>query len=216
MTKLEKWFQTNISMFCLNEDETVRPCFKSREQFPKKAGQPLVMHLNLYENHSSYIEKLNSYCKKFERILCGRRFDSNRNQNKHAKGSDKVKKLKFPGEYFSPMKTTFEKLNEIGITVDPSLQYHPWLLTMDMEAILVKAEGEVEIWKAKHRPICVCMTSKVTDFEDTNFILDHNEDNLVKRMVEHMTTVSKQTYKLAKERWPSVFEDLGKTRTKMV
>ena len=208
MSQLEKCFKTNINVFCLKEDETVRPCFKSRQQFPRKDGTPLVMNLNLYENHLSYIKKLNSYCKKFECILCGRLFGSSNDLNKHIQRCDKAKHLKFPGGYFSPTKTIFEKLNEIGISVDPSLQYYPWLLTWDMEAILVKPQGEGEMWKAKHRPICVCMTSNVVNFEEMNFILDPNEDILVKKMVKYMTAVSNRAYELAKERWRSVFEKL--------
>ena len=58
------------------------------------------------------------------------------------------------------------------------------------------------------------MASNVIDFEEINFILDPNEDNLVKRMIEYMTSDSLQVYKLAKERWRSVSERLGESEQK--
>ena len=66
------------------------------------------------------------------------------------------------------------------ICVENRLQYYPWLLTWDMEALLVNLEDENSMWKAKYSPISVCITSNVSGFEGTNFISDPNFDNFLK------------------------------------
>ena len=85
-------------------------CFQKKNNKTRK-----VINWNLYEDHLSYISKLNTYCKKFERILCGRLFGSSTNQSKHTKVCDKATKLKFQGGYFAPQKSIFEKLNELDM-----------------------------------------------------------------------------------------------------
>ena len=64
------------------------------------------------------------------------------------KRCEKSKHLKFPGGYFTPSKTIFEKLNEIGISVETQLQNYPWMLTWDMEAMLTEIGDEESRWKA--------------------------------------------------------------------
>ena len=83
MPDLEMCFEIDVNVYTLYEDETVRPCHKSRELFSRKNKTRKVMNLNLYEDHLSYISKLNTHCKKFECILCGRLFGSSTNQSKH-------------------------------------------------------------------------------------------------------------------------------------
>lgn len=63
MPDLEMCFETDINVYTLYEDETVRPCHKSRELFSRKNKTRKVMNLNLYEDHLSYISKLNTHCK---------------------------------------------------------------------------------------------------------------------------------------------------------
>ena len=73
-------------------------------------------------------------------------------------------KLKFPGGFHSSPKTIFEKLGEIGIRVEKSLQHYPWLIVYDMEALLLRSDTEDQsIWKTEHRPVSVCINSVVSE-----------------------------------------------------
>ena len=88
----------------------------------KENGKPDVMNLNIFEDHLSYVKNL--FKRKNKLAL-------------HMKRCEKSKHLKFPGGYFTPSKTSFENLNEIGITVETQLQNYPWMLTWDMVGWLV-------------------------------------------------------------------------------
>ena len=207
MPDLECCFSVNVNVFCLKQNKTVRPLYKSRETFLKENGKPDVMNLNIFENHLSYIKNLNSYCKKFECSLCNRLFNRKNKMFVHMKACEKAKHLKFPGGYFTPAKTIFESLKEVGICVESEHQNYPWILTWDMEAMLIDLGDEKSMWKAKHRPISVCMASNVPGFERTKFILESEEDNLLRQMINHMNMVSDKAYELSKMRWKFVFEE---------
>ena len=163
MPDLERCFETNINVFSLQPDKTVKSVFKSREQY-KKSNKPDTMILNLYDNHLSYVTKFHSYAKKIECLLCGLLFSRRSKANELSIICDKLSALKFPGGYCSPPKTIFEKLSEIGITVDKSLQHYPWTIVYDMEAILLDQNDESHsIWTNEHQPISVALASNVPE-----------------------------------------------------
>ena len=213
MPDLERCFGVNINVFSLHPDKTVKPVFKSRE-LQKKDNKPDTMILNLYDNHLSYVTKFLSYASKIECLMCGRLFSRKSKFNAHSKSCDKLSTLKFPGGYYAPPKTIFEKLSEIGITVEKSLQHYPWMIVYDMEAMLLKQNEDQSIWSHEHRPISVCLTSNVSGFEDIKFIFDPEEDNLVEEMIDHMNLISSKAYDLAKQRWQNVFDSFEQLERK--
>lgn len=58
----EKFFEVNLNLFSLREDEVVMTVYKSR------CDHKDTLNLNMYEHHLSYITNLATYAKKFE---CG-------------------------------------------------------------------------------------------------------------------------------------------------
>ena len=134
---------------------------------------------------------------------------------KHSKICYKLTKLNFPGGFHSSPKTIFEKLAEIGIPVEKSLQHYPWLIVYDMEALLLTSETkEQSIWKTEHRPVSVCINSNVPEFEDVKFIFEPKEEKLVQRMIEYMYQISDKAYELAQSRWKCVFDAFEKLEAK--
>ena len=126
--------------------------------------KPDTMILNLYDNHLSYVTKFHSYAKKIECLLCGRLFSRRSKAYELSIICDKLFALKLPGGYYSPPKTIFEKISEIGITVDKSLQHYPWTIVYDMEAILLDQNDESHsIWTNEHQPISVALASNVPE-----------------------------------------------------
>ena len=172
--------------------------YKSRELFKNHKNTFDTMNLNLYENHLSYITRFHSYAKKVCCLMCGRLFPKLFLLNRHSKICDKSSSLKFPGGFYSSPKTIFEKLTELGIQVDQSLQNYPWVITYDMEALLHNSDFQNSMWKTEHQPISVCLTSNVPEFEDVHFILDLDEDKLVQQMINYTYLISDKAYELSK------------------
>ena len=139
MPDLEKFFRVNINICSMQPDKTVNPVYKSRELY-KTNNKPDTMILNLYYNHLSYVTRFHTYAKKIECLMCGRLFSRLSDLKAHDRICNKMTTLKFPGGFYSPPKTIFEKLSEIGITVDKALQHYPWMVVYDMEAIFSQIE----------------------------------------------------------------------------
>ena len=203
---LEECFHVNINVYSLQENRIVKSVFKSRELYKTTKDKPDTMNLNLFEDHLSYITRFHSFAKKVACLMCDRLFSRLFHLNRHYKICDKTSKLKFPGGFYSSPKNIFEKLSEIGIKVDQSLQIYPWIIVYDMEALLLNNKSKNSMWKTEHRPISVCLASNVPGFEAIKFILEPNEEKLVEQMVDYMNLISDKAYELSQLRWKCVFD----------
>ena len=56
----EKWFEINISIFRLHEDQSAVPVYKSQCHFQG------TIHLNSFDKHLSYISYLNAYTHNYQ------------------------------------------------------------------------------------------------------------------------------------------------------
>jgi hypothetical protein len=207
MPDLELCFETNINVFELTKDKTVTSLYKSRGYFRSK-----TMTLNLFEDHLSYVSKFKSYASKFQCRLCEKLFDRQDNLFRHEKTCENATKLRFPGGYFEQPKSIFNKLKDIGINVQSSLQNYPWFVTFDMEAMLQHTEtrqtSEHLQKTTLHHPVSVSICSNIENYTDPKFILDPCLDSLLSQMISYMNEISDKSYTLARERWADVFAEL--------
>ena len=65
---LKKCFKINVNIFRIQEDQFALPVYKSHCHFKD------TMHLNLFDNHLSYIANLNAYTQKYQCPSCDMHF----------------------------------------------------------------------------------------------------------------------------------------------
>jgi hypothetical protein len=150
--KLEECFELNINIYVMDEKEVITPVFKSMLRFTD------TMNLNLYENHLSYITKIDVFSSKFKCVKCEKLFRSQSNLKRHDTTCNAKTKYVYPGGFFVPNKTVFDELQEIGINVAEEDRKFEWFIVFDFEAILMKTDiksSEKLNWSHKHVPISV-------------------------------------------------------------
>jgi hypothetical protein len=189
---LEQCFQTNINVYELSKDKIVTILYKSRECFSSQ-----TMKLNLFEDHLSYISNFKAHAKKFQCQFCFKIFKQKLELVRHEKTCDTATKLRFPRGYFEPPKLVFDKLEDICIKVDISLQNFPLFATFDLEAALKHVNGNNDKCLQKiteHHPISVSICSNVDEYTNPKFILDPNLDSLLTKMISYLNEISDKTY----------------------
>ena len=169
------------------------------------------MNLNVYEDHLSYITKLESYANKFQCFDCETLFATVGNLRRHEKRCKNKDNRKFKGGFYQPIKTIFDKLEELNIKISPDIKFYPWFAVYDMEAMLAKPENNQSGRAVTfvHKPVSVCICSNVGGFEKELFVANENIDVLLNEMVTNLTRIAEGCYVLAKERWKVVFESLN-------
>ncbi|XP_060578349.1 metacaspase-2-like [Ruditapes philippinarum] len=167
MCDLEQCFETNINVYELSEDKTVQVLYRSREVFSGETNK--TMNLNLFEDHLSYVSTFSSYALKFQCRLCDKLFNRKDNLLQHQKTCQNATKLRFRGGYYTPPKSIFDQLKDLGVCVNTSLQNYPWFVTFDFEAMLktVSENSEDRLTKTQlHQPVSVSVCSNVDSFEN--------------------------------------------------
>jgi hypothetical protein len=203
--RVEECFEININIFIMDEKEVVTPIFKSMQRFSD------TMNLNLYENHLSYIANMNVFAKKFKCVKCEELFRSQSNLKRHVATCIAATKYVYPGGFFSPSKTVFDELEEIGIYVREEDRIFEWFLVFDFEALLLKTNiktSEKLQWSHKHVPMSVSVCSNVDGFKQPKCFVNIDTDDLLKSMVDYMYLISNTAYILAREKWSHVVEML--------
>ena len=167
------------------------------------------MHLNLFDKHLSYISNLNACTQKYQCPSCQMHFKFVHNMNRHSRTCQGRTKHQFPGGFYSPPKTIFDKLEEHDIVIPAEERIFPWFLVFDFEAMLTSAQvsnSEKLVWTAEHVPISVSICSNVDGFQTPYCIVDPNTNELVAQMVQYMTSISDKSYALAKTKFAEAFE----------
>jgi len=129
----EKCFNVNVNIYQLRDGDVALSIFKSICRYKD------ILHLNLFENHLSYIYNLPEYTKKYQCATCDRHFPRLDNMKRHQKICKGQTKYRFPGGFYSTPKTIFDKLEQHGIVVPEEDRLFEWFLVYDFEAILQKS-----------------------------------------------------------------------------
>ena len=100
-------------------------------------------HLNLFENHFSYIKKFKSYGKKFQCADCERFISRSADLIRH-KTKCKANEVqeKFVGGKYILSKTVFELCEELNINIPEQDRFDPYFSTFDFEAFTIPGESE--------------------------------------------------------------------------
>ena len=84
-------------------------------------------------------------------------------------------KHKFPGGFYSSLKTIFDKLEEHGMVVPITERIFPLFLVFDFEAMLSSLHDQTSdklAWTAEHTPISVSICSNAEQFKSPHCIVD--------------------------------------------
>ena len=115
---LEVHFKVSINIYALQQDGTGMLKYLSNLTYN-------TMHLNLYENHFSYIKHFSKYAKRYICSTCRRVFTQTDNLKRHAKTcSTDVCEIYIGGKYRNK-KSIFEELDAIDINVPEKLRHYP-------------------------------------------------------------------------------------------
>jgi hypothetical protein len=207
----ERQFQVNVNIFSINEDYVAFPVYKSMGQYPD------TMHLNLFENHLSYVSNVSAYCKKWQCTKCDRLFDRSDKLKKHFKKCESTTKYVFPGGFYSPPKNVFEELEEINVFVDQSERIYPWFIVFDFEAMLKKTQTNTtnkQQWINQHFPISVSLCSNIPDHREPVCFVNADMDELLTTMIDRMTEMSIEANNMAQRKWEYVFDELEHERNR--
>ena len=91
------------------------------------------LHLNLYENHFSYIKHFKTYAKRYKCNACSRVFNRANNLKRHAKECLLETEEIYIGGKYRNKKNLFELLDNEAIHVPEELRYYPYFSVFDLQ-----------------------------------------------------------------------------------
>ena len=122
------------------------------------------MHLNLYENHFSYISKFKSFAKKYQCPNCSRMVSQSTHLHRHINKCQLEVEEVFKGGKYRTKKTVFEHLDSIGIYIPEDDRYDPYFAVYGFEALQVPINEELRGRRLKyeHVPATLSICTNVT------------------------------------------------------
>ncbi|KAJ8317503.1 hypothetical protein KUTeg_005407, partial [Tegillarca granosa] len=196
--KFESFFKVNMEVYSFQEDDSYRSKYKSRCRFDT------TMYVNLYVNHLSYIISFPQFANKFQCSTCDRHFNHLGMFKTHQKICTNKTKYIYPGRFYKMPTTLFEKMDDFGITFPLEERTFPWFICFDFESILENVELQQSPnlqWKRKHVPISVSICSNVPEHTEPLWVINSNQDYLVKTMVDKMFEITSKVKTLAEDKW---------------
>ena len=210
---VEKEFNLAIHVYSLDDKKIARVVRLSQNC---DAGD--TMHLNLYENHFSYISRFRSYAKKYQCPTCMRFVSKACNLTKHLRRCQTEIKHIYVGGKFSNRKTLFEQLKDIDIEVPKDDQFDPYFTFFDFEATQeVDSDDDdyrVELGRTlhfTHVPATVSLCSSVPGHTEPHHIQsDGDSQKLVDNFVVKLLEVQKTREVILTEKYKPFIEELTK------
>ena len=154
-----------------------------------------VMHLNLYENHFSYITKFKSFAKKYRCTNCGRLLTKACHLKQHMqKCNIEISEVYCGGKYRN-RKNLFENLESVGINVPKEIRGNPYVVCYDFEALQVPIDDTLQGRKLhfEHVVATVSICSNVSDHTQPVHLRSYGDpqqlcDSFVEALVTIQTT----------------------------
>ena len=127
---VEECFNLGINVYDLDEKKMAKVVRLTGKAFENSC------HLNLFENHFSYISKFKSYGKKFQCGDCKRFISRSTDLTRHKTTckADEVQEKFVGGKYIL---SKFELCEELNINIPEEDRYDPYFTTYDFEAFTV-------------------------------------------------------------------------------
>ena len=128
---LEVFFEVAVNIYSLQEDGSCEVVYLSQLSYK-------AMYINLYENHFSYISKINSYSKRYQCMMCESIFNLPENLKRHTDTCCTEIQEFYKGGKLRPAETLFDWLEKEGINVPEQDRYYKYFSVFDFEAVLEK------------------------------------------------------------------------------
>ena len=225
--EFEDFFDVPICIYTLNENDVSEAVYISHSKKKRKLnGKP--MYLNLYKKHLSYISQFDAYAKKYQCKKCQLHFTRAFNCRRHEKKCHKSTKVFYPGGYYSPKETLFERMAKYGFQTPENDRFYEFLITFDLESILVPIEqgqkGPLTLTHSTHRPVSVAIannsittqcTHRATThgdlchaLEETVCFVNENPKELVQQFVTHLEYIQGHTSRAMCSKFQGHFRQL--------
>ena len=198
LPEFEECFKLNVMVYCLAENNQAASLYRSPSLYQD------TLHLNLFDQHFSYIQNINGYCKRFRCSFCGKLFKALFEMHKHQTNCTSKSKYRFPGGFYAENGSIFDEAETIGIHVPQDQRFNPYVITYDMEARMSEIGGD-NGYISEHIPISVAIASTVPGYENVKFLVNENSDTLIKDMAEYMTEVATNAEIHLRDKWRCVF-----------
>ena len=206
LSDIEIFFQIGINVYSLAEDNTANVVRISNLDYKS------VMHLNLFENHFSYISKFKSYAKKFQCPNCSRIISKSCNLQRHVKECQTEVEEVFTGGKYRNKKTVFELLDTLNIHVPDADRFDPYFAVYDFEALQVPIDDELQgrTLHYKHVPATVSICTNIPGHTNALHLRSTGDpQQLVDTFVEELLKVQAVRERLLTEKYQSVIDDLN-------
>ena len=206
---LEECFKINILIVKYSPEGLASNVYNSISSFNH------TMYPNLHENHFSYIKEFNSFAQKFQCDTCKKLFNRACDYKRHLKTCTGLTKSNYPGGFHSLTANLFEKLELIGVKVNPLDTVNPYFAVFDFESILQKIEensGEKTKYFQKHKPVSVSVCSNLDGYRNPKCFVNENVKQLVTDMHEYLSHIQDSYATIMSEKYS---ETLDKVKEKL-
>ena len=116
---LEELFQLNILAYSLEENNVAKLVYASTCTYTE------TVHINVFEDHISYINNFPAYARKFECITCSELFNTSPLLVRHRRTCEKSTSV-YPGGYYYGKRNIYDELEEYGICVPKAQRYYQY------------------------------------------------------------------------------------------
>ncbi len=205
--KIEDLFDVSIHVF---ESDTEMNLTSIHKPMKKRAN---VMHLLSWDHHLCYISDFARLKQNYKCRTCGKMFKRYWELRRHESSCTTTQALVFPGKYYKPTTTIFDRLENFGIVVDSVDRFFKHFAVFDFESILEKIvvnELSPTNFTAEHHPISVCVTSNCIQIKGIDFVCDYDTDKLLKGFVDSLENIQTCVSKMYKMKFKKVFEFLNR------
>lgn len=214
LLQIERLFKVSVTVYSLTkkgDSFIARLIRRSSSTFTDK------LNLNLEKNHFSWIKDLRMYTHSYACPYCEKLEKTAYALKRHITSCSPGSNLRYPGGTYKVSEGIMEKLEGIGVKVDESLKYYPFLACFDCETWLDKSDvpknSPTINWIGKHRLASVSVCTNVAGYTLPKcWVSEGDEFQLVANMMDYLLSVSKTCYERLSHRYSSVFNQLQEKR----
>ena len=207
---IEVKYNVSVNVYSLKENGDADILYLSRLNY-----RP--MHVNLYENHFSYINNFEQFATRYQCHDCDRTFNRTNNLKTHAKACCTEIEEIYVGGKFKTNDTIFERLYRVlGIDVPECDRYYKYLSVYDFEAIQVPDCGTVcgREMHYTHVPATFSICSNIPDHTQPRHVAsDGDPQKLVDTMVEIQLEQQEAASAIMREKFQEILDQLDENVT---